>query len=164
MLMLDVGDLPPKCCPHVEMLISEIGPKCCPHVENLKKNRRARSARPRCTETLLSRYMRTTMMFEIEWSPRSSAKALQRCPCLCALPGQCPWPPRAAGWRNHRRKWGDFVAFGVPFGWRFRRGFGRLRPRPVQMLKTKGLNVDNMLDVVFSPKCCFNMWHILRDP
>ena len=28
MLMLDIGDLPPKCCPHVEMLISEIGPKC----------------------------------------------------------------------------------------------------------------------------------------
>ena len=31
MWMLDVGDLPPKCCPHVEMLMSEIGPKCCAH-------------------------------------------------------------------------------------------------------------------------------------
>ena len=26
MWMLDVGDLPPKCCPHVDMLISGIGP------------------------------------------------------------------------------------------------------------------------------------------
>ena len=34
--MLDVGDLPPKCCPHVEMLVAEIGPECCPHVESLK--------------------------------------------------------------------------------------------------------------------------------
>ena len=58
----------------------------------------------------------------------------------------------------------SIVAFGVPFGWRFRRGFERLRPRPAQMLKTQGLNVDNMLDVVCSPKCCFNMFNILRDP
>ena len=66
MWMLDVGDLPPKCCPHVEMLISEIGPKCCPHVEKLKKIAgrapRARDAPKRCY-----RDMRTTMMFE--WSP-----------------------------------------------------------------------------------------------
>ena len=25
---------PAKCCPHVEMLMSEIGPKCCAHVES----------------------------------------------------------------------------------------------------------------------------------
>ena len=46
MWMLDVGDLLPKCCPHVDMLISEIGPKCCPHVDMLISWKRRLASRP----------------------------------------------------------------------------------------------------------------------
>ena len=154
MWMLDVGDLPPKCCPHVEMLISEIGPKCCAHVES--RTRLFRRGTPACnsglwgagycefrtvyrkpsvSESNRARLLKTYIQPTSPLLPQTIVQ-LQACTErddseMCVAVHTCT--PRAA------LNVVPHVVFRRPKCW-------------------------NMLDVVCSPKCCFNMWNIWGGP